>query len=51
MSRTLFVTATLSVPDDADDEAVADFVLDVLCNQEPSHWESCDGTDWKREPE
>lgn len=52
MSRTLYVVVDLTVPNDADDQAVADFVLDALCarggDDDPTPYESCDGTEWER---
>lgn len=52
MSRDLIITVNLTVPDDADAEEVADFVLDVLCGQEPpTPYESCNGTEWDRAAE
>ena len=53
MTRTLYVIVDLSVNDDADDEAIADFVryrlvLDALCARDDAPYESCDGTEWQR---
>lgn len=57
MSRSLYVMVDLTIPDDANDEAVADVVMDLLasvgenaeaCAAFDELIETVNGTDWDR---
>lgn len=47
MSRSLRIAVDLTVADDANDEEVADYILDLLCAQESAPYESCDSTEYR----